>query len=423
FRPGRDRRQEIRLMSKTWLIVKHEYLTNIKRRSFLFGAFGVPIISIVLMAVVFGLVINNETDVTRVGTVGYVDLSGVLEKKIDIPDNFKVYDAETDARAALDAGTIGAYFVVEADYMKSAAIRAYGKSGLPDALDDNIDSYLRANLSTGLDPAIANRIKDPVEGSIETLDNGRIIKDSGIVGLFLVPIIFVMVFLFASQATSGYLMSGVVEEKTNRIMEILITSVTPFQLLFGKVIGLGLLGLTQLGIWLIAGFVTLTLGHMNNTLSGIIIPPDLAIVAIVYFLLGYFLLSSVMAGIGVVIGSEQESRQFSAIFSLVLIIPFFLISSFITDPEGAVVTFLTLFPLTSPVSMILRMGFSAVPLWQLILSLVILLLTSLVVSWASARIFRWALLLYGKRPGIRELIRVIRRPAHMATTATGEQSS
>jgi ABC-2 type transport system permease protein len=178
-----------------------------------------------------------------------------------------------------------------------------------------------------------------------------------------------------------------------------------------------------LAIWLVGGAITLTLGHMNNVLNGVVIPVDLAVVAIVYFMLGYFLLSSVMAGIGVVIGSEQESRQFSAIFSLLLVIPFFLITSFITDPNGTVVTFLTLFPLTSPVSMIIRLGFSSVPTWQLIASVVILLLTALVVSWASARIFRWALLLYGKRPGIRELIRVIRRPAHMATTATGEQST
>ena len=145
--------------------------------------------------------------------------------------------------------------------MKTGAVRTYGKTGLPDALENSINTYLRANLSSGLDPTIAARIKDPIKGSIQTLDNGRTIEDSAVVGLFLVPIIFVMVFLFASQATSGYLMSGVVEEKTNRIMEILITSVTPFQLLFGKIIGLGLLGLTQLVIWLIAGYVTLTLGH------------------------------------------------------------------------------------------------------------------------------------------------------------------
>ena len=103
------------------------------------------------------------------------------------------------------------------------------------------------------------------------------------------------------------------------------------------------------------------------------IPPDLLIVGVIYFLLGYFLLSSVMAGIGVVIGSEQESRQFAAIFSLVLVIPVLPDHPFITDPNGPVVTFLTLFPLTSPISVILRMGFSAVPAWQLLLSMVLLL--------------------------------------------------
>jgi ABC-2 type transport system permease protein len=217
-------------------------------------------------------------------------------------------------------------------------------------------------------------------------------------------------------------MSGVVEEKTSRIMEILVTSVTPFQLLFGKIIGLGLLGLTQLVIWMAAGFVTLALGRNTTFLTGITIPPDLLVVGVVYFLLGYFLLASAMAGIGVVLGSEQESRQYAGIFGLLLAIPFFFITSFFTDPNGGVVTFLTLFPFTSPVSMILRMGFSAVPAWQLIASIVLLLLTALFMAWASARIFRWALLLYGKPPGIRELIRVIRRPPAMATSATGEQS-
>ncbi|MFN8449432.1 MAG: ABC transporter permease [Anaerolineae bacterium] len=409
-------------MSRTWLIIKHEYLTNVRRRSFLIGAFVVPLISIVLIGVVFGLVINNETDVTRVGTVGYVDLSGVLAQQIDKPDYFRTYDTEEAARAALEAGEIGAYAVVDPNYMNNGEVRAYSNTGLPAALGDVFDTYLRANLSSGLDPVIANRLKDPVETSIKTLDNGRVIKDSAIAGLFILPIIFVMVFMIASQTTSGYLMSGVVEEKTNRIMEILVTTVTPFQLMFGKIIGLGLLGLTQLAIWIIAAYITLALGHNTSFLSGITIPPDLLVVGVIYFLLGYFLLACVMAVIGVVIGSEQESRQYAGIFGIVLAIPFFLITSFITDPNGGVVVFLTLFPFTSPVSMIMRMGFSAVPAWQLIASIGLLLLTSLLMAWASARIFRWALLLYGKRPGVRELIRVIRRPAGMATSATGERA-
>lgn len=407
-------------MSKTWLIAKHEYLVNIKRRAFLFGAFGIPIITILLMTVVFGLVFNDQADASRLGTVGYVDQSGVLARKFGQPSNFALYDTEDAARAALDSGAIGAYFVVAADYLKSGTVSVYSNTGIPDALHDSIDSYLRSNLSAGLDPAVAERLKDPVESSIKTLDNGRVIKDNALVGLFLMPIIFVMVFLFASQTTSGYMMSGVVEEKSNRIMEILITSVTPFQLLFGKIIGLGLLGLTQLLIWMVAGYVSLTVAHTADALQGVIIPPDMMAVAIVYFLLGYFLLASAMAGIGVVIGSEQESRQFGVIFTLGLVVPFFLITSFITDPNGTVVTFLTLFPLTSPVSVILRMGFGAIPTWQLLTSVFLLLATALLVAWVSGRIFRWALLLYGKRPSLPELIRVMRRPPAMATTATGD---
>jgi ABC-2 type transport system permease protein len=407
-------------VSKTWLIAKHEYLTNVKRRSFLFGAFGIPIITIVLMTVVFGLIFSDESDVNRLGGVGYVDQSGVLADAIGKPDAFAPYATEAEARAALDAGEIGAYFTIAADYLLSGTVRIFSSGGIPEALHDDIDSYLRSNLSAGLDPAVAERLKDPVESSIRTLDNGRVIRDNAIVGLFLMPIIFVMVFLFASQTTSGYMMSGVVEEKSNRIMEILITSVTPFQLLFGKILGLGLLGLTQLVIWMAAGYVSLTVAHATDSLQGVTIPLDLVIVAVIYFLLGYFLLASAMAGIGVVVGSEQESRQFGVLFSLGLVIPFFLITSFITDPNGTVVTFLTLFPLTSPVSVILRMGFGAIPSWQLLTSIFLLLATSLLVAWISARIFRWALLLYGKRPGIRELIRVMRRPAVMATTATGD---
>ncbi len=410
-------------MAKTWLIIKHEYLTNVRRRSFLFAAFGVPIITILLMTLVFGLTINNETDTTRLGTVGYVDQSGVLAQQIDKPDYFEVYESEDAARAALDAGTIGAYFVVDPNYLNNGTVNAYSKSGIPEALKSEISTYLLANLSTGLDPTIAERIKDPVVVSIKTLNNGRVIEGNAVAGLILMPIIFVLVFLFASQTTSGFLMSGIIEEKTNHIMELLITSVTPFQMLFGKLVGLGLLGLTQLVVWLGGSYVTLSVGHQLDALKGITIPADLLVVVVIYFLLGYFLLAAVMSTIGVIIGSEQESRQYAAILSLGMLIPLFLLSSFISDPNGAVVTFLSLFPLTSPIAVIFRVSLGAIPTWQLIASIVILALTALFMAWASARIFRWGLLMYGKRPSVRELLRVIRRPPTMATSATGEQAS
>jgi ABC-2 type transport system permease protein len=139
-------------------------------------------------------------------------------------------------------------------------------------------------------------------------------------------------------------------------------------------------------------------------------------------LLGYFFLASIMAGIGAVVGSEQESRQIAGIFSFVLVIPFFALVTFITDPNGVVPTVLTLFPLTSPVAVMLRLGFGSVPTWQLSLSMVLLLVTALFTAWASAKIFRWALLMYGKRPGLRDIARALRRPPTMATSATGERA-
>ena len=410
-------------MSKIWLIIKHEYLTNIRRRSFLFGAFGAPVISVLLMAVVFSVILDSESDIGRLGLVGYVDQSGVLEQKVEEPQDFRAYETDAAARADLDNDTLGAYFFLPANYMTTGIVNVYSKTGMPEALEDTIDEFLRANLSIGLPPEIAERMKSPLESSIRTLDTGRVLHENAIIGLILVPTVFVVVFLFASQTTSGYLMGSVVEEKTTRIVEILVTSVTPFQLLFGKIIGLGLLGLTQLAVWIVFGVVGLRLGNNTSFLEGIVIPTDLLVVSVVYFLLGYFLLASVMAGIGVVAGTEQESRQYASIFSMLMLIPIFLIVSFITDPDGALVTFLTLFPLTSPVSVMLRMGFGSIPPQQLLLSILLLALTALFSAWASARIFRWGLLLYGKRPSPRELLRVMRRPPAMATSVTSEHTS
>jgi ABC-2 type transport system permease protein len=218
--------------------------------------------------------------------------------------------------------------------------------------------------------------------------------------------------------TSGFLMSGVVEEKTNRIMEILVTSITPMQILLGKVIGLGLLGLTQIIIWGIGMVALINFGQTLPLLQGIAIPVDMMVVFLVYFILSYFLLSSLMAGIGAVVGSEQESRQWSSIISMLWVVPFFFVTSFLTDPNGPLPLILTLIPFTGPTTALMRLGFAAVPLWQILLSLAILLATTIFTVWASAKIFRWSLLRYGKRTGLRDLIQVIRRPAADEITST-----
>ena len=413
-------------MNKVFLVARQEYVHNLKRGGFLFAAFGIPLFTILMMVVVFALTVNNETDTARVGQIGYVDLSGVLDDAVEQPENFMRFETEAAAEGALTATDgIGAYFVVESDYLNNGRVRLVSNGDTPEVLEDDIDAFLLANLgaSSGLDSEIAARIQDPVDSRLLTLDNGRIISGSGLAGVILAPLIFVMVFLLATQTTSGYLMSGVVEEKSNRIMEILITSITPFQLLAGKIIGLGLLGLTQLVIWVAMALIGLQLGRNVEFLSGVTLPADLLLIGLLYFLLGYFFFASVMGGIGAVLGSEQESRQLASLFTLVLVIPFFLIVQFFEEPDSAVVTFLTLFPLTAPVTVILRMGFGVIPAWQLIASIALLLITTAFAVWASARVFRWSLLMYGKHPSIKQVFGAIFRSRGMATSATEERAA
>ena len=409
-------------MNKMWIVARREYGFNLRRRSFLFAVFGVPLFTFVVWAVIFLAIASTEQNLDDIGTVGYVDQTGVITDPTLLPDDpqlavpYTAYDSEESARKALDARAIGAYFVLPEDYMETGTVKIYSFSGIPGALNDSIDALLLANLSQRLDSDIPlARIQSPVTLTIHAADTGRTLTEANLPALFFIPLIFAFVFLMSSNVTSGFLMNGVVEEKTNRVMEMLITSVTPMQLLLGKIIGLGLLGLTQLVVWGIAGFVLIRVGQAAPFLAGISFPTDLALIFVAYFILSYFLLASLMAGLGAIAGSAEESRQYSSIISLVWIIPFFLITTLIDDPNSPLAVALTLIPFTAPMTVLLRMGFASVSAWQLAASIGILLVTALLVVWASARVFRWALLLYGKRPSPREIWRVIRQSPDTAT--------
>jgi len=409
-------------MPKWALVARHEFMTHIRRRSFLLAAFGLPLLIVVIMVVVFSVLADSFTrDVTE--PIGYIDQSGVLAQAINRPENFTVYSDESAASTDLEAGMIAGYFVVHPDYLQTGNVDFYHSADAPPNIGDAIGRFLAENLSAGIDDSdLAHLITDPVDLAVKTLDNGRTIRDDGIMGVFIAPFIFVTVFLAVTQATSGYLMSSVVEEKANRIIEILITSVTPFQLLAGKIIGLGLLGLVQITVWLVAGGLVIAFNRDAGVLAGVDIPLDLVLISLVYFLLFYFLYGAIMAGIGAVTGSEQESRQIAGIFGFVFAIPFFAIATFFQDPNGPIPVALTLLPITAPMVVILRSAFTAIPGWQIALSITLLVATTLLVIWISARIFRWSLLMYGKRPSLRTLARALRPGARMQTTATGESA-
>jgi ABC-2 type transport system permease protein len=415
-------------MKKMLIVMWREYWFNLRRRSFLFAAFGAPLLTVGIMVIVFGVLIKSEDNPESLGQIGYVDHSEVLTQSLDEPDFFVRYETDEAAAAALEAGDIGGYFIVPRNYMAVGVVRFFADKGLPGALQGEMNDFLVANLTTQaqglrLPP---ERIVDPVNLTVVALDSGREITTSGVISLFIIPFIFVLVFMMASQVTSGFLMGGVVEEKVNRVMEILVTSVTPLQMLLGKVLGLGLLGLTQLVIWIGGGMLITNLGNQFSVsfLAGVTIPPDMAVIGLVYFLLSYFLVGTLMAGLGATVGSEQESRQFAGVISLLFVIPFFAFTQFLQDGNGTLPTVLSMIPFTAAPAMLMRYAFASVPLWQVGLSMGILLVSGLIIAFASARIFRWGLLMYGKRPTPRELWRVIMgSPEYATTIAKAEEST
>jgi ABC-2 type transport system permease protein len=411
-------------MNKMWLVARREYLFNLRRRAFLFTAFILPLLIVGVMILMITWISSREKNEESAGQVGYVDQSGVLAEAVSRPNYFIPYDDEESAQQALAEGAVGAYFVLPEDYMMTGRVRLYSASSVPQALHNSIEGFLIANLGTHLDPNIpVERIQKPVELIARPLDRGVDLREDASVGIFMMPVVFAIVFAISVQLSGGYLVAGMIEEKSNRIMELLVTSVTPTQLLAGKIIGLGALGLTQLLIWL--GVVGLSLqagrGGSIEWLNGLSVTPTLAVMAVIYFLLSYFLTASLLAGIGASFETEQESRTISSIVSLVQFIPYFFIVVFLARPNGLLAVLLTLFPLTAPLSAIMRLALGSVPVWQLAVSVGLLALTTVGAIIMAARVFRWAMLMYGKRPSLRELLAVIRQ-SPPATTTPQEQT-
>lgn len=399
-------------MNKIWLVIKREYLYNVRRPAFLFAAFGTPLFIIGIF--VLSIVISTQTqrDVADLTQVGYVDNAGVLDAGVtleDYPDLFTAFSDESAARAALDDGTIDGYFVIASDYMQSGEVNLYSYDGLPDNMRDVVDQLIGVNLTQGVDLGVpSNLVLDSLDMTVQLGEGGRELNQEALIGLVIFPLIFAIVFVMATQFTSGFLMSGLVDERTSRVIEVLVTSVTPAQLLTGKLIGLFLLGLTQLTIWIGAGLVISRLGQDISFLSGIILTPQMVIFGLLYFILGYLLVASVMAGIGAVVDSEQESRQLAFFVTFPLFVPYFFLVQFLIQPNETIPVVLSLIPFTAPMSMMMRLGVTTVPVWQLALSVGLLLLTTVLFTWASVKVFRWGLLLYGKKFRLREIWAVLR---------------
>ncbi len=429
-------------------IARREYLTTVRRKAFVFTLLLTPTIlffSTFLSQKLSGDEFRRHFQMARI--VAVVDSSGLYA---NAPREFTYRPraaaqpapalrrspapASTDqpvqvvlrpfldqatALDSLGAGTVNAVLVVSADFVTSGRVRRYENDTRAITASGD-DRPLRYWLTTGLVTSSLDSTRTArIWGLGSAIDlytpartGGYAIKDDQreLVSLFF-P--FVLGFLLAMAIMSGgqYLLQGVAEEKESRILESLLCTVSPDELMAGKLIGLGGAGLTLVGVWVAFGLASA--GPMLSMLN-VDLPPVTLVLAVFYFLFGYLFFASLMTGIGAMSNNMREAQQFSVAFSMLNFFPFWLLMAIVNNPAGPLAVGLSLFPPTAATTMMMRLSAAAVsgaavPAWQLAASLGLLAVTAVVTLLLSSKVFRLGLLLYGKTPNLPEIMAVLRQ--------------
>jgi ABC-2 type transport system permease protein len=273
----------------------------------------------------------------------------------------------------------------------------------------------------GVEPAVVGRAQIPVELATVKIVDGKVTGESGEASFFLAYVIWFLLYM-AILLYGVQVLGAVVEEKSTRIVEVLVSSLKPFQLLAGKVIGVGAVGLLQLGIWLVAGKLLLDrradiarlAGQSEEAVAALgsmglpEIPLGTVVVFLTYFLLGYFLYAAMFAAVAAMVNTEAEARQAQTPVVMLLVIPTVMMIGILNDPDGSLAVALGLVPFTSPIAMPVRWAASPVPLDEVALSVAVLVATVVGITWVAGRIYRVGILAYGKKPGLKELVRWVK---------------
>ena len=396
-------------MNKIWLVLKQEIITTLSRPSFLFAMFGIPIIGAAVFMVAAqlnkgGSAQNVLTQLISSPAIklpeGYVDDSGIIK---EIPASLQSgsllpFRDEASANQAVADGQISGYYVISADYIQSGKITNIRSDFNPistSGSSSDLEKILQVNLLGG-ETQLIDLLNGPTNLHPVPLSPAPQREESNMLTFFL-PYAVTMLFYIILLSAASLLLSSVAKEKENRVMEILMVSVTPRQLLTGKIIGLGLIGLLQTIAWVGTGRILLARsGSTFNLPIAFQLPPSFLIWGLIFFLLGYAVYASLMAGLGALVPNLREASQATILVIFPLIIPIFLLSILINEPDSLLAIILSIFPFTSPVAMMTRLSAGVVPFWQTLLAAALLALTAMFVVRAVARMFHAQTILSGQ---------------------------
>ncbi|MHB1921567.1 MAG: ABC transporter permease [Chitinophagaceae bacterium] len=429
-------------MNKTWIIIKREYLTRVKKRSFIIMTLLIPFLMVAFFAVEIFLVSGGSKEIQKIAVL---DDSKIFINKIPDGDNiyFKFIDDQSIDQLKnnyAQEGFTGLLYIPKIDLQRPQGFTYYGKSQLGFDADEFITGKINKIIENkrmelaGIDPSKLASISADVTmimriGSADKQGNAIAAYAVGYGSGFL--IYFILLFF------GMMVMRGVMEEKTNRIAEVIISSVKPFQLMLGKIIGIAGVGLTQFLIWITLGLIlmislpflfpsmvthaqhvqsisavgppneaaTFAIQHINQAISSIPVT-EIILCFLFYFLGGYLLYAALFAAIGSVVDQDAtESQSLTLPITLPIILSFFIMINAIQQPNSPLAIIASIFPLSSPLVMMARIPMVPLEtLWpQLALSMVLLILGFLLTTWMAAKIYRTGILLYGKKVTFKEM--------------------
>lgn len=394
-------------MKKVWLIFKHEYLRHVLRKRFLFGLLSFPLIGLLVIGVI-ALEIAVQMDDTP---IGYVNDPAVFLELQPLPQEDSIfasapiitYETEEQARAALETGEVQAFFVLDPNYLNNGQARMVAQESAAGNVEGDFGDVLRYNLLLNQPSDIANRLTEGDTVISRSVDGSREADTNNFL-ILIIPLLVGLLFIVAINTSGSYLLQAVVEEKENRTMEIIVTSVSPGQLMAAKTIGNLSVGLTQLIVWVL--FALLAVFFTRNLLPvglSFDLDPAFIVLLVITLLPAFVMIGGLMAAIGAMASESHEAQQIAGLFTLPIVIPYWFISPIMFNPNGGLSVALSMIPFTAPVALPLRAAFTTIPAWQTALAIGLLLLCALGSLWLAGRLFRLGMLRYGKRLRLNEI--------------------
>lgn len=411
-------------MSRFWLVAQHEYKRHVFQKSFVFMLLSMPL----MMALMLGIGALSAAMGEDDAPVGYVDRAGLLADPVPVPRRagspnepgvpelvpLIPFETEKEARHALETKEIQAYYAIAADYFETNRVELVTVEPPGDNVGRQFWDFMQINRLTDLRPEIARRA---VAGSNliarwpdDAPGGEREFSERTFLSNFL-PFFVGLAFIMLLFMNSGYLVGVVAEEKENRTIEIVVTSVSPNQLIGGKVAGIMAIVLTQVVAWvalaLLVAFIGgryLGIGMLHTLGVNMKLVAMTAAVAAPAFVMAAALVTT----LGATVAEVQEAQQVTGLFALPTMIPFMLFGSIVENPNGPLTVGLSLFPITALPTLSMRLAFSQVPTWQIVVSAVLMTLCAGGAVWLAGRAFRLGMLRYGQRLNWRELCNVKR---------------